>query len=160
MDSLGQAHGTARQLVRLARDGRFDTVSGIVHLLTDPAMQQHELLRQVLTELLHAAASMMVRQIGGVGPNTAVVLDLRKTDGSIVDIDQLEPEVRAVVRALLAEVNGHPEDAAEQISLALAGDPCPMVDGIVLVLVWTICAMAWCEDHDEPAPRWLTATAA
>jgi len=159
MDTQEQARGTARQLVRLASDGNMDTVSGIVHLLAEPAVQQQDLLRQVLGELLRAAASMMVRQIGGVGQNTAVVLDLRKADGAVVDIDQLEPEVRAVVRALLAEVNGHPDDAADQITLALAGDPCPLVDGIVLVLVWTICAMAWCEDHDEPAPRWLTATA-
>lgn len=159
MDTQEQARGTARQLVRLARDGNIDTVSGIVHLLTEPTLQQEDLLREVLSELLRAAASMMVRQIGGVDPSTAVVLDLRKADGAVVDIDQLEPEVRAVVRALLAEVNEHPDDAADQISLALAGDPCPLVDGIVLVLVWTICAMAWCEDHDEPAPRWLTATA-
>jgi hypothetical protein len=159
MDTQGQARGTARQLVDLARDGDFDTVSGIVHLLTDPSMHQRELLRQVLTELLRAAAAMMVCQIGGVGSNAAIVLDLRKVDGSTVDIDQLEPEVRAVVRALLAEINEHPEDTADQVTLAMAGDPCPLVDGIALVLMWTISAMAWCTDHDEPAPRWLTTTA-
>lgn len=159
MDTQGQARGTARQLVDLARDGDFDTVSGVVHVLTDPSLHQRELLRQVLTELLRAAAAMMVRQIGGVGSNAAIVLDLRKVDGSTVDIDQLEPEVRAVVRALLAEINGHPEDTAEQVTLAMAGDPCPLVDGVAIVLVWTISAMAWCADHDEPAPRWLTTTA-
>jgi hypothetical protein len=155
-----RARDTARQLVLLAKDGNVDTVAGIVRLLTEPNLRQQGLLRQVLTELLRAAASMMVRQIGGVGADTAVVLDLRKADGSEVDIDQLEPEVRAVVRALLAEINGHQDDTADQISLALAGDPCPLVDGIVLVLVWTVCAMTWCEDNDEPAPGWLNATAA
>jgi hypothetical protein len=159
MDTQGQARGTARQLVDLARDGDFDTVSGIVHVLTDPTLHQRELLRQVLTELLHAAAAMMVCQIGGLGPDSAIVLDLRKVDGSTVDIDELEPEVRAVVRALLAEINGHPEDTGDQVDLALAGDPRPLVDGVSLVLVWTLSAMAWCEDHDAPAPGWLTTTA-
>lgn len=160
MDTQRKARGTARQLVDLARDGDFDTVSGIVHLLTDPALQQRELLRQMLAELLAAAASMMLRQIGGLGPSSAIILDLRRTDGSTVDIDHLEPEVRAVVRAVLAEINGHPEDTAEQVNLVLAGDPTPMVDGVALVLMWTVSAMAWCEDHNEPAPNWLITTAA
>jgi hypothetical protein len=76
-----------------------------------------------------------------------------------VDIDELQPEVRAVVRALLAEVNQHPEDTAYQLRLAIAGEPEALVDGIILILMWTVSAMLWCKEHDEPAPGWLAAAA-
>ena len=91
---------------------------------------------------------------------TAIVLDLRRIDGSTVDIDELRPEVRAVVRALLAEVNEHGEDTSIQLGLALDGAGDGLIDGVTLVLLWTVSAMSWCEDHDEPAPGWLATTAA
>jgi hypothetical protein len=160
MDSRERARTTARLLVRLARIGDLKGVSRVVRLLADPGHAQPERLRQMLSELLSAAGTMVLRQTGGHGSETAVVLDLRRVDGSTVDIDQLRPEVRAVVRALLAEVNEHPEDTSQQISFALEGEPEGLVDGVTLALLWTVSAMNWCEEHDEPAPRWLATTAA
>ena len=160
MDTTERARTTARLLVNLARAGDLEGVSKIVRLLTDPACPQYERLRQVLAELLRAAAAMVLRQTDGAGPGTAVVLDLRRIDGSTVDIDELRPEVRAMVRALLAEVNEHREDTYLQLTLALDGAAEGLVDGVTLVLLWTVSAMAWCEEHDEPAPGWLDTTAA
>lgn len=157
MDTLAQARGTARQLVNLTRFGDLDTVSLMVRLLADPG--QREVLRRVLIELLHAAAAMVLKQIGGDDPGEAIVLDLRRADGSTVDIDQLRPEVRAMVRALLAVTHDHPEDAQTQVSLALAGGPSGLTEGITMVLMWTVSALHWCEAHDEPTPGWLDATA-
>lgn len=159
MDTREQARTTARLLVSQARTGDLNGVSRVVRLLSEPAMPHRGRLRQVLVELLGASATMVARQTGGLGPNTTVVLDLRRIDGSTVDIDELRPEVRAVVRALLAKVHGHDEDVTTQIGLALGGRPEGLVDGVSLVLLWTVSAMAWCEEHDEPAPGWL-ATAA
>jgi hypothetical protein len=160
MDIQTQARGTARQLVNLTRSGDLDTVSLIVRLLTAPSPPHREPLRHVLVELLDAATAMVLRQIGGTEHGCSIVLDLRKVDGSIVDIDQLCPEVRAVVRALLARAYHHPEDTEAQISLALAGESAGLTDGLTLVLMWTVSAMIWCEEHDEPAPSWLATTAA
>jgi hypothetical protein len=157
MDTRARARGTARQLVNLTRFGDLDTVSLMVRLLADPG--QRVQLRVVLTELLHASAAMVLRQVGGDGPGNTIVLDLRRTDGSTVDIDQLRPEVRAIVRALLAEAHRHPDDAEEQISLALAGEPAGLTEGITMVLLWTVSALHWCETHDEPTPGWLDTTA-
>jgi hypothetical protein len=154
-----QARGTARQLVNLTRVGDLDRVALIVRLLTAPDASSREPLRRVLVELLRAASTMVLRQVGGDEYTSAIVLDLRKVDGSAVDIDQLRPEVRAVVRALLAEAHHHPEDTAEQISLALAGESGGLADGLTLVLMWTVSAMIWCEENDEPAPSWLAAAA-
>lgn len=159
MDITERARTMARLLVNLVRIGDLDQVTRIVRGLAEPSGSQRVRLREMLTELLSASTSMVLRQTGGIGPDSAIVVDLRRVDGSTVDIDELEPEVRAVVRALLAEINGHPEDTGDQVDLALAGDPRPLVDGVSLVLVWTLSAMAWCEDHDAPAPGWLTTTA-
>jgi hypothetical protein len=158
METQARARMTARQLVTLTRVGDADTVSLMVRLLSDPTSNGREPLRLVLTELLRASAVMVVRQIGGLEPGCAIVLDLRQVDGSTVDIDGLQPEVRAIVRALLAEVHGHPQDAEDQISLALSGSSAGLADGVALVLMWTVSAMAWCEAHDEPAPGWLVRT--
>jgi len=156
MDSRTQARGTARQLVNLTRFGDLDTVSLMVRLLADPGQQG--VLRGILAELLRASASMVLRQIGGSEPGGTIVLDLRRADGSTVDIDQLRPEVRAMVRALLAEAHEHPDDTEAQISLALAGQPAGLTEGITMVLMWTVSALHWCEAHDEPTPEWLDAT--
>lgn len=161
MDIQTQARGTARQLVNLTRTGDLDTVSLIVRLLTAPSPPHREPLRHVLVELLDAATAMVLRQIGaGTEHGCSIVLDLRKVDGSIVDIDQLRPEVRAVVRALLAQAHRHPEDTEAQLSLALSGESAGLTDGLTLVLMWTVSAMIWCEEHDEPAPSWLATSAA
>jgi len=157
MDTRAQARGTARQLVNLTRFGDLDTVALMVRLLADPG--QREQLRQVLTELLDASAAMVLRQIGDEDPGSAIVLDLRRADGSTVDIDYLRPEVRAMVRALLAVAHDHPDDAETQISLALAGESAGLTEGITMVLMWTVSALHWCETHDEPTPGWLDTTA-
>jgi hypothetical protein len=157
MDTRAQARGTARQLVNMTRFGDLDTVSLMVRLLADP--EQRTQLRRILIELLHASAAMVQRQIGGDDPGDAIVLDLRRADGSTVDIDQLRPEVRAMVRALLAEAHEHPDDTEAQVDLALSGEPTGMTEGITMVLMWTVSALQWCETHDEPTPGWLDTTA-
>jgi hypothetical protein len=160
MDITERARTMARLLVNLVRIGDLGEVSRIVRGLAEPTGAQRVRLRQMLTELLSAATAMVLRQAGGIGPEAAIVVDLRRVDGSTVDIDELRPEVRAVVRAFLAEVNEHSEDTVVQLALALQGEPDGLVDGILLVLLWTVSAMTWCEEHDEPAPRWLSTTAA
>ena len=157
MDTRAQARGTARQLVNLTRFGDLDTVSLMVRLLADPEQRKH--LRRILIELLHASAAMVLRQISGDGPGSAIVLDLRRADGSTVDIDQLRPEVRAMVRALLAETHEHPDDTEAQVDLALSGEAHGLTEGITMVLMWTVSALLWCETHDEPTPGWLDTTA-
>jgi hypothetical protein len=160
MDATERARTTARSLVNQARIGDLGSAAQAIRALADPGGPDRERLRRMLAELLSAAATMVLRQTGGTGPDTAVVLDLRRFDGSTVGIDDLRPEVRAVVRALLAEVNNHGADTGTQLDLALKGDVEGLVDGVILVLLWTVSAMTWCEEHDQPAPGWLAPTAA
>jgi hypothetical protein len=155
MDTTERARTTARLLVELTRTGDLDGISRIVHLLTGAADPRRERLHQVLVELLDAAATMVLRQTRDLGSDTAVIVDLRRIDGSTVDIDQLRPEMRAIVRALLAKVNDCDEDLAIQLELAMRGEPDGLADGATLVLLWTVSAMTWCAENDEPAPGWL-----
>jgi hypothetical protein len=159
MDVRMRARDTGCLLVALARAGDLDSVTSVVRVLVAPNEQRRERLRHVLRELLGAAATMMLRQTQELGAEAAIVLDLRRIDGTAVDIDELRPEVRAMVRALLAEVNEHREDTSVQLDLALAGEPDALADGVTLVLMWTVSAMLWCKEHDEPAPGWLAAAA-
>lgn len=158
-DTREQARITARRLITLARAGEHRAVAGSLGLLTYADDQHHERLRHILGALIEATAAMTLDRAGPVGPDAAFIIDLRCPDQSIVDIDDLDPPVRAVVRALLAEINMHPEDAADQLSLAVAGDTCATVDAVVLALLWTVNALQWCEDNDVPAPDWLRDTA-
>lgn len=158
-DTREQARTTARRLITLARAGEHRAVAGSLGLLTYADDRHHERLRHILSALIEATAWMTMNRAGPVGPNAAFIVDLRCDDQSTVDIDDLDPPVRAVVRALLAEINMHPEDTADQISLALAGDSCATVDAVVLALLWTVNALEWCEDNQIPAPDWLRDTA-
>jgi hypothetical protein len=158
-DTQRQARVTARRLVTLARAGELGPVADSLGLLTYADSGRRERLREVLSALIKASAEMTLHRAGPLGSDTAFVIDLRGEDESIVDIDELGPPVRAVVRALLAEVNMHPEDTADQVALALAGDRCATVDAVVLALLWTVHALEWCENNDVPAPEWLSDTA-
>jgi len=84
-------------------------------------------------------------------------LDLRRPDGTKVEIDELEPPVRATMRALLAQVNGHPEDAADQLDLAVAGTERATAEAVVLALRWTVNAVESCAESGVPLPDWLRA---
>jgi hypothetical protein len=72
-----------------------------------------------------------------------------------VEIDELDPPVRATIRALLAAVNEHPEDAADQIALAVAGGLQATAEVVVLALRWTVNAVESCAETGVPLPDWL-----
>jgi hypothetical protein len=144
---------TAGRLVTLARDGELDAVAGSLTLLTFAGRRQNERLRLILGALIEASAAMLIRRAGAMGMNGTFGADLRGADETTVDIDRLDPPVRATVRALLAQVNGCPDDATDQVALALAGDQQACVQVVVLALQWTLNALEWCAD--DARPEWL-----
>ncbi|PWW62726.1 hypothetical protein [Actinokineospora spheciospongiae] len=148
--------GMARRLVAVTRGGGADPrgTDGALDVLTGP--DRHERLTAVLHELVVATADMMLLRADTPVAEKAFVLDLRDEDGQPVVVDQLDPPVRALVRALLAELNGRPEDTDFQLSLALREDErYDPVDVLVLALLWTVGSIEWCEENDAPTPGWL-----
>ncbi|MGX7828065.1 hypothetical protein ACTG9Q_23545 [Actinokineospora sp. 24-640] len=148
-----QARGIARRLVTVTRGGSAPGSEAPLDLLGGPGERAR--LRDVLRELVSATAAMLLHR-GGDRADHSYLLDLHDADGRPVPVDSLNPPVRALVRAVLADINGRPADADAQLDLSVrnnGGDP---VSVLVLALLWTVGSLEWCEAHHAPAPAWLT----
>lgn len=151
------ARETVGRLVNLARDGEVDAVVGSLSLLSYAEPAQRDRLRQILSTLIEATASLLLRHAEPSPDSGMFAVDLRRPDGSEVDIDALDPPVRATIRALLAHVNGFPEDGADQIELAVAGGVRGTAEAVVLALRWAVNAVESCAESGVPLPDWLRA---
>ncbi|GLW90754.1 hypothetical protein [Actinokineospora globicatena] len=148
--------GVARRLVAVTRGGELDSTTRTGALDVLAGADHRDRLAAVLRELVIATADMMLCRAETSGPDKAFVLDLRDDTGGVVDVDTLDPPVRALVRALLAQLNGRPDDVRTQLELAMLDDPrFDPVDVLVLALLWTVGSIEWCEEHDAPTPGWL-----
>jgi hypothetical protein len=156
-DQRTPALAMAGRLINLVRAGEMDTATGSLSMLSYAGPAHRERLRQVLAILIEAIAAMVTGKAGSMETSGLFAVDLRREDESAVDIDSLDPPVRAVIRAILAQVNDHPEDAAYQIGFAVAGGRQATVEAVVLALRWTVNAVENCEDIGLPTPEWLMA---
>jgi len=147
------AQTTAGRLVTLARAGEWDAVRGSLSLLAYAGGGRQERLRVIVETLVEASAAMVVGRAAELGLSGTFSADLRRADESSIDIDGVDPPMRALIRAMLAAVNGCPEDAADQVALALAGGQRASVEVVLLALKWTVSALEWCADEARPA--WL-----
>ncbi|MGW5050281.1 hypothetical protein [Actinokineospora sp. NPDC004072] len=148
--------GIARKLVAVTRGAAAPDVEAPLELLGGP--DERDRLRAVIRELVAATATMLLHR-GGDNPDHLYLLDLRDANGDEVPIDALTPPVRALVRAVLADLNGRPEDVDLQLELSLrdeGGDPLSV---LVLALLWTVGSLEWCEAHNTAPPAWLARTA-
>jgi hypothetical protein len=149
------AQATVGRLVNLARDGDLDAVVGSLTLLGYADPGQRDRLRQVLATLIEATAALLLLHAEPSPDYGMFGVDLRSQDGSSVHIDELDPPVRATIRALLAAVNGHPEDAADQVALAVSGSTLATAEAVVMALRWTVNAVDSCTESGVPLPDWL-----
>ncbi|ONI79497.1 hypothetical protein ALI144C_27270 [Actinosynnema sp. ALI-1.44] len=153
---LVQIRARARALVAMARDG--DT-TGLVDAL-DRLLAEREAggpgPHQVVGELITAAVEMVGLRAGDVPAHTLFAVDIRDDTDNAVAIDHLDPPLRATIRALLAELNGHPDDTRFQLELALRDiDLEATLEVVVHALLWTIGMLEWCEEQGVDAPDWL-----
>lgn len=118
----------------------------IFPMLGDRAPNRH-LLGPLFGELVGAVAGL-IRTRDGDGDGGTFTLGLTdESDGATqVYIDELDPAVRAVLRAVLADLNGDAESAATQVGFA-SGDPNSMrrLDALIHLLMWV--------NHLHPAGR-------
>lgn len=153
---LVQIRVRARALVGLARDG--DTaglVDALDRLLAERARGGPEPYR-IVGELISAAVQMVELRAGDVPAHTLFAVDIRDDADHAVAIDNLGPPLRATIRALLAELNGHPDEARFQLELALRDiDLEATLEVVVHALLWTTGMLEWCEEQGVDAPDWL-----
>jgi hypothetical protein len=153
---LARARAGARELVHVARDGNTEGVFDSLRRLTERQGIVGSDTRMIVGQLVSASAEMMLMRAGSAADDVTYAVDLRDDDEFKVPIDELEPSLRATVRALLAELNGLPDEADFQLELALREQSVPTtLDVVVHSLLWTIGLLEWCEAEDKPAPEWL-----
>jgi hypothetical protein len=138
------AQVTAHRLVHCVLDSDSDGLTDALETVVD---QQEDGLkpyvRGVVAELIQVGAKA-VRESVGPDEQPAFAVDLRDGTNDTVGIDELEPQVRATIRALLADLNGCPEDAQIQLDLAVRQlDPLTGLETVRRALTMTIALLQW-----------------
>lgn len=145
------AQATAHQLVHCVLEA--DSI-GLTQTLESVASQSEDDLRpyvrEIVAELINVATAAVRDTAGPLRETAAFAIDLRDDDNDRVVIDDLEPPVRATIRALLAELNGSPDDASFQLDLAMRGvDHRSGLDTVRRVLTMTIGLLHWSEQPER-----------
>ncbi len=142
-----EAQATAHQLVHCVLEA--DPVGLTETLETVAAHPDGELrpyVREIVAELINVATTAVRHSVGPLRDRAAFAIDLRDDDNDRVGIDDLEPPVRATIRAMLAELNGSPDDASFQLDLAVRGvDHRTGLDTVRRALTMTIGLLHWSE---------------
>lgn len=143
------AQDTAHQLVHCVLEADSDGLTETLETVADqPSDELRPYVREVVAELINVATSA-VRRSTDVFQNAAFAVDLRDDSDDQVGIDELEPPVRATIRAMLAELNGSPDDASFQLDLAVRGvDRRSGLDTVRRALTMTIGLLHWSEQAD------------
>jgi hypothetical protein len=117
-----EAQATAHQLVHCVLDadqaGLTETLETVA---AHPADELRTYVREIVAELINVATTAVRESAGPLRNRAAFAIDLRDDDNDRVGIDDLEPPVRATIRAMLADLNDSPEDASFQLDLAVRG---------------------------------------
>ncbi|TCO52387.1 hypothetical protein [Actinocrispum wychmicini] len=153
---LAHVRARARALVAMARDGDTAGLVDALDQLTKERVDGGPGAHLIVGELISAAVQMVSLRAGPMSARTLFAVDIRDDVDRAVAIDHLDPPLRATVRALLAELNGHQDDARFQLELALRDiDMEATLEVVVHALLWTIGMLEWCEDEGVDAPDWL-----
>lgn len=117
-----RARERARHMVDLLARDEIEQLSGVAgEVIGDEATERRQLY-PLLVEITDACAQMINGRAGEIAPQTLFVLDLVGEDEQDIDIDQIPPALRALLRAILALLEQHRDDAEFQLSMA-ADDP-------------------------------------
>lgn len=110
----------------------------------------------IVCELITALSQMMLTAAGPSDGDRAYGLELTGDDDNQLDIDQTSPPIRAAVRALLAQLNDHADEAQFQVELALRDNSFKVtIEVLAHVLLWTVGMIDWCDEHRVARPLWL-----
>ena len=142
-----------RALVAMRRDREFEALDHMRPAGDVPDEGSSETRKLVL--LLFSECSAMVAALGN-GGSTPVKVQVFDSGGDEVTIDQVEPAVRTAVRTLLAEVQGNPGDAEQQVRIALSSaTPEEVVSLMMQALRWTLRLAVECLERDLAVADWI-----
>lgn len=142
-----------RALIAMRRDREFEALD---HLRPDHdhsgagSAEEREIVL-----LLFSECSAMVAALGngGAAPLKVQVYD---AGGDEVTIDDVEPAVRTAVRTLLAQVQGNPADAEQQVHIAMSSaSQEEVVSLLIQALRWTLRLATECLERDLAVSDWI-----
>ena len=137
----GQA--TAHRLVHCVLDSDPDGLTSALETVVDQGDRLKPYVREVVAELIQVGATAVRETVGPEG-DPAFAVDLRDGTDDQVSIDELQPQVRATIRALLADLNGRPDDAEFQLDLAVRQlDPLTGLETVRRALTMTVALLQW-----------------
>ena len=148
-----EAQATAHQLVHcvLGADqaGLTETLESVA---SHPVDDLRGYVREIVAELINVATTAVRDSAGPLRDRAAFAIDLRDDENDRVGIDDLDPPVRATIRALLADLNGASEDASFQLDLAVrevgSASLETGLDTVRRALTMTIGLLHWSEQSD------------
>ncbi|WP_330272682.1 hypothetical protein OG205_38265 [Lentzea sp. NBC_00516] len=156
-DRWSRLTAVAGEALAAARAGEDAVAVDLVTGYLSGSPEGNEEIRELVL-LLFAESSSMVSALGSGGA-TPVKMQVFDEDGNEVQIDDADPPVRTAIRALLAEVHGDQDAAAEQIEIALAnGQPQELATVVLQALRWTLKLAIECETRELPVAPWITAS--
>ena len=143
-----RAQVAAHRLVHCVLDSDSDGLTSELETVVEQGDQLKSYVREVVAELLQVGAAA-VRDNMGPNDEPAFAVDLRDGSNETVSIDELDPPVRATIRALLADLNGCPADAQFQLDLVVRQlDPLTGLDTVRRALTMTVALLQWSGDAE------------
>ena len=137
------AQVTAHRLVHCVLDSDSDGLTSALETVVEQGEDLKPYVRAVVAELIRVG-SRSVRESVGPDDEPAFAVDLRDGTDDNVSIDDLEPQVRATIRALLADLNGCGDDAEFQLDLAVHElDPLTGLETVRRALTMTVALLQW-----------------
>ncbi|MER7115635.1 hypothetical protein ABT332_14195 [Saccharomonospora azurea] len=137
------------RMVEVVRSEDVDQLARLLAQVVDPQGTRSELFTPVLTQLVGSIAGALRRRADGdstrESPRDAVGVDgapiftaeLVDTVDDDVAIDELDPALRAVLRAVLADLNGDAESTRIQLHLVSSDrEPLARLDALWHALLW------------------------
>lgn len=126
----------AERMLELARIKDLSTLAVLIGRLVGKRAPQRHLLRPLLLELVgHTAQAVPTQR--GVQAREVFVADLSDEYGDGVEVDEVDPALRAMLRAVLAALNGAGDDVVDQIDLVVDDrDPVAKSNAVVHGLLW------------------------
>jgi hypothetical protein len=141
------AQVTAHRLVHCVLDSDSDGLTSALETVVDQGEELKAYVREVVAELIQVGATAVRERVGPDLPDPAFAVDLRDSTHESVSIDELEPQVRATIRALLADLNGAHDDAEFQLDLAVRQlDPLTGLETVRRALTMTVALLQWTGD--------------
>ncbi|ACU40041.1 hypothetical protein KCV87_24710 [Actinosynnema pretiosum subsp. pretiosum] len=153
-DRWARLHAVAGEALAATKVGEDAVAVDLVTGYLSGSPEGDEDIRELVL-LLFSECSGMVSALGSGGA-TPVKMQVFDEAGQEVPIDDADPPVRTAIRALLAEVHGDQEAAAEQIEIALAnGAPQELATVVLQALRWTVKLALECQTRDLPVSEWI-----